>query len=43
MLHDGDEDQNPNAAGWLETYQVNLDADMLVAKDRGKKCPSLAP
>ena len=26
-----------NATGWLENYQSNLDADILVAKDTGKR------
>ena len=37
MLSDGFEDQIPNAAGWLEKYQINLDADILVTKDRGER------
>ena len=37
MLSGGIEDWNQNAAGWLEKYQINLDADILVAKDTGKR------
>ena len=36
MLSGGDEDWNPNAAGWLEIYKINLDVDILVAKDMGE-------
>ena len=35
MLSGGVEDQDPNAAEWPEKYQINLDADILVAKDTG--------
>ena len=31
------EDQNPNAAGWLEKYQINLDADILMANDSSER------
>ena len=36
MLFDGVEDWNPETAGWLEKYQINLDVNILVAKDIGK-------
>ena len=36
MLSGGEEDQNPNAARWLEKYWINLDADNLPASDTGK-------
>ena len=36
MLSGGVEDWNPNAAGWLEKYQINLNADILVVKDTGE-------
>ena len=39
MLSGGVKDQNPNAAGWLEKYQTNLDADILVAKITGEEVP----
>ena len=31
MLSDGIEDQNQNDAGWIENYQINLNANILVA------------
>ena len=37
MLSGCVEDQNPNDLGWLEKYQINLDADILVAKDTGER------
>ena len=44
MLSGGDEDWDPNAAGWLEKYQINLDADILGGQRyRRKKCPTLVP
>ena len=32
----GGEDWNPNAAKWLEKYQINLDADILPVRGTGK-------
>ena len=37
MLSDGVSDCNPKAAGWLEKLQINLDADILVARATGAK------
>ena len=34
MLSGHVEDQNPKAAGWLEKLQINLDADLMVARHR---------
>ena len=39
MLSGDAEDWNPNTAEWLEKYHINLDADILVAKDNGKETP----
>ena len=36
-LSGGVEDWNPKAAGWLEMKQINLDADILVAKGTGAR------
>ena len=35
MFSSGDENWNPNAAGWVDNYQINLDADIMGAKDMG--------
>ena len=37
MLSGGVEDWNPNAAGWLAKYQINLGADILEAKDTDER------
>ena len=37
MLFCGAEDWNPTATAWLEQYQINLDAGILVAKDTGER------
>ena len=37
MLSGGVEDKNPKAAGWLEKMHINLDADILVARDIGER------
>ena len=36
MLFGGEQDQKPHSAGWLEKYQINLDVDILPAKDTWK-------
>ena len=37
MLSGGVEDQNPKAAWWLEKKQINLNADILVARGIGDR------
>ena len=37
ILSGGVEDQNPKAAGWVEKYQINLDADISMARDMGER------
>ena len=37
MFSGGVEDQKPKAAVWLEEYQINVDADILVARGMGAK------
>ena len=36
MIPGGEEDWKPNAAGWLEKYQINLDTDYLHTTVTGK-------
>ena len=38
MLSGSVEDWNLNIVGCLEKYQINLDANILVDKDTGKRC-----
>ena len=37
MLSGRIENWNPNDASWLEKYQINLDADIFVARDSGER------